>query len=105
MKMISTAVLLLSLSLPAFAKPLGDAKEPDRTCNTEADCVPTCGLGGVSKKWFNENQNNFRDCSDGCMGWGQEIKCEKRKCTVYESDGKLSQRCNSAKYNILIVPI
>lgn len=98
------ALCVLFLSLQAHAVTGDNTREPDRACKSDSDCVSTCGLGGVSKTWMQMNEGAFQDCEDGCQGWGQTVKCAKSKCTVFESSGKESKRCNSLKYQILIVP-
>ena len=105
MKSTLITFLVFFLSSTAFADSAIEARDPDRTCKVEADCVPTCGLGAVSKAWFSANEKSIRDCMDGCMGWGQTVKCLKHKCTVFEPTGKESTACNSSKYRTLIVPL
>jgi hypothetical protein len=98
------ALGLVLLGSRAFAAENGGLKGPDRVCKKDSDCVATCSLGSVSKTWMEANNSLFRDCEDGCKGWGQISKCVNQKCTVLKSDGQESTRCNSMKYRVLIVP-
>ena len=98
-------LVMISLSVPTFAenqKPQDDIvhvikKEADRTCQQDSDCQMSCRLGGVSKVWYQKNIKKIStlECLDGCAGWGHQVKCLEKKCTITDGGGKINKVCNS----------
>jgi hypothetical protein len=97
----SAAILLVTFSLQADLKSQDDVvnnlkKEAIRTCQQTSECRMSCRLGGVSKDWYNKNARKIaaHECLDGCAGWGHQVKCLERKCTIVDSSDKIDKTCN-----------
>ncbi len=63
-------------------------KSLDRSCQSDADCQPTCMFGAVNKGWLEKRKDTFQDCFDGCMGWGQTYACVENVCTTFRGGSK-----------------
>lgn len=74
-------------------------------CEKDTDCKNSCQYGAVNKTWYESEQKNITECSDGCASVvSAEPKCENKVCVAYMQDpssGKLFKNDDCTNKKIL----
>ena len=61
-----------------FHKKLADNRAVNKHCNTNEDCIYTCGCGAINKNSTCDDKGAIYDCVD------HFVSCEKNICTLGE---------------------
>lgn len=66
---------------------------PRYACASDADCLSSCLLGAVNRRWYQERRSSTKECDDGCASKGYHSRCIAGACVSFNHRGQRVDSC------------